>query len=242
MFYTKSMERSVVRYKLLGFTAIIFASFLFFGFNDNLPKIFVIGDSISMHYGPYLENRLKGYLKYDRKGGDEKNTDLDNPSSKGANGGDSNMVLSFLKNLKENPNFKTDYLLINCGLHDVKRNSKYSNSQVSLDQYSKNLIEIISISREMGTKLIWINSTPVIDSIHNSKVGFVRFNEDVINYNNESDKIMIENGIPVIDIYTFTKKFTPEGYIDHVHFNDYVRQKQADFIAGKIITISQILR
>ena len=37
--------------------------------------------------------------------------------------------------------------------------------------------------------------------------------------------------IPVIDIYTFTIKFIPDGYIDHVHYNNEVRQKQADFIA-----------
>ena len=49
------------------------------------------------------------------------------------------MVVSYLKELKDNPNFKTDYLLVNCGLHDIKRESETSNTKVSLDQYSKNL-------------------------------------------------------------------------------------------------------
>lgn len=149
------------------------------------------------------------------------------------------MVLSYLKELKKNPNFKTDYLLINCGLHDIKRNSKNSDPQVSLDQYSKNLVEIILISKEMGTKLIWINSTAVVDSIHNSKVGFIRYNEDVIKYNKESTKIMKKNEVPIIDIFTFTNKFVPDGYIDHVHYNNEVRQKQADFIAGNLSAIQQ---
>lgn len=224
------MKRTVDKFKVLGFMAIIFTSILLFGFKENLPKVFVVGDSISMHYGPYLEKSLTGLFIYDRKKGSENS--LDNPN--GANGGDSDMVVSYLNELKENPNFQTDYLVVNCGLHDIKRNSENSNPQVSLEQYSKNLLEIISISKELNAKLIWINSTPVVDSIHNSKIGFIRYNEDIIKYNSESLKIMNKMKIPVIDIFTFTKKFIPGGYIDHVHYNNEVRQKQADFIAGNL--------
>ncbi len=227
------MKRTANRFKVLGFIAIIFASILLFGFRENLPKLFVVGDSISMHYGPYLEKSLSDLFIYDRKRGSENS--LDNPE--GANGGNSNMVVSYLKELKENPNFTTDYLLVNCGLHDIKRNSKNSNPQVSLEQYSKNLVEIISISKDLHAKLIWINSTPVVDSIHNSRVDFIRYNEDVIKYNIKSTKIMTENGIPVIDIYTFAKKFIPEAYIDHIHYDNEVRQKQADFIAGNLVQL-----
>lgn len=224
------MKRTVDKFKVLGFMAIIFASTLLFGFRKNIPKVFVVGDSISMHYGPYLEKSLTGFFIYDRKKGSENG--LDNPI--GANGGDSNMVVSYLKELKENPNFQTDYLMVNCGLHDIKRDSENSNPQISLEQYSKNLYEIISISKEISAKLIWINSTPVIDSVHNSKIGFIRYNEDIIKYNSESHKIMNKMKIPVIDNFTFTKKFIPEGYIDHVHYKNDVRQKQADFIAGNL--------
>lgn len=224
------MKITVGKFQFLGFTAIIFTSLLLFGFSKNHPKVFVVGDSISMHYGPYLEKSLTGFFIYDRKKGSENS--LDNPN--GANGGDSDMVVSYLNELKENPNFQTDYLVVNCGLHDIKRNSENSNPQVSLEQYSKNLLKIISISKELNAKLIWINSTPVVDSVHNSKVGFIRYNEDIIKYNSESHKIMNKMKIPVIDIFTFTKKFIPEGYIDHVHYKNEVRQKQADFIAGNL--------
>jgi hypothetical protein len=227
------MKRTVDKFKVLGFIAIIFSSILLFGFKENLPKVFVIGDSISMHYGPYLEKSLSGFFTYDRKKGND--TSLDNPN--GANGGDSNMVVSYLKELKENPHFKTDYLLINCGLHDIKRNTENSEPQVSLEQYSKNLYEIVSISKELDAKLIWINSTPVVDSVHNSKVNFKRYNEDLIKYNLISNEIMTKMKIQIIDIYTFTIKFIPDRYIDHVHYNNEVRQKQADFIAGNLVKI-----
>lgn len=63
-----------------------------------LPKVFVIGDSISMQYGPDLQKFLTGKALYSRKNDTLNNkaeTNLDFP--KGANGGDSKMVLTYLK-------------------------------------------------------------------------------------------------------------------------------------------------
>jgi len=88
--------------------------------HNRLPKIFLIGDSISIHYSPYLEMYLKGKAVFDRKkdnGLAENNLDI----PQGANGGDSQMVLSYLKIKMNEPDFKPDYLLLNCGLHDIKR-------------------------------------------------------------------------------------------------------------------------
>jgi hypothetical protein len=54
-------------------------------------RVYVLGDSISMHYGPYLEAYLRGVMDYARKGGEEEAA-LDLEHSQGANGGDSSMV------------------------------------------------------------------------------------------------------------------------------------------------------
>ncbi len=60
-----------------------------------MKNLFVIGDSISMHYGPYLESFLKNRFVYDRKRAKAgEKTDLDYPS--GENGGDSRMVLGYI--------------------------------------------------------------------------------------------------------------------------------------------------
>jgi len=82
-------------------------------------KIFVIGDSVSIHYGPYLKKMIKHKFEYDRKRGiEDALTDLDRPI--GANAGDSGMVMEYLaKEYKKNT--KYEILLINCGLHDAKR-------------------------------------------------------------------------------------------------------------------------
>jgi lysophospholipase L1-like esterase len=206
---------------------------ILFSCEDPQSKVFVVGDSISMHYGPYLEESLDWFMEYDRKGKKEK--DLDNPS--GANGGDSQMVLSYLNELKANMNFEADYLVVNCGLHDIKKNTKSKNNKIPLKQYSNNLEQIILASKELGANLVWINSTPVVDSIHNSKVGFLRYNDDVVKYNNRADSIMTKNNIPIIDLYSFTQSYIPAGYMDHVHYKEEIRQKQAAFIADHLAEI-----
>jgi hypothetical protein len=205
-------------------------------FNNGYPKLFVVGDSISIHYGPYLKNSLEGFFSYDRKRDEgEAIKDLDHPI--GANGGDSGMVLAYLKELKSTVDFNTDYLLVNCGLHDIKRKSVKDSTQVSLKNYKDNLQSIIRLSEEMKVKLVWVNSTPVIDTIHNRRVPFLRFEKDLIAYNKAADSIMLQANVPIIDLYTFTKKFISNGYLDHIHYKEDIREKQADFIAGNLIAI-----
>jgi len=61
-----------------------------------MKKLYVIGDSISMHYGPDLEAMLESVMAYSRKSGQEEALkNLDRPA--GANGGDSSMVLAYLR-------------------------------------------------------------------------------------------------------------------------------------------------
>jgi hypothetical protein len=199
-------------------------------------KVFVIGDSVSMHYGPYLKKMIEDKFQYDRKRGEAQVLiDLDKPI--GANAGDSKMVLEYLEEeFKKNTRY--DILLINCGLHDV-RVDRFSNEiQIGLEDYTINLNKIMKISKEMANKIIWIGLTPVIDEIHNSREGgFLRFSEDVHNYDNHAKQIMREHSISCIDIHNFTKNLGTDIYSDHVHFAEKVRKLQAAFIAGYVNSI-----
>ena len=56
-----------------------------------LPALHVVGDSISIHYGPYLQTMLTGVMTYSRK------TAPDGSLDDRANGGDSSMVLDYLR-------------------------------------------------------------------------------------------------------------------------------------------------
>ncbi|KOF56954.1 hypothetical protein AGR56_10145 [Clostridium sp. DMHC 10] len=197
----------------------------------NKRNIFVIGDSVSIHYGPFLNKMIKDKFNYDRKRGiDQALVDLDTPV--GANAGDSRMVLSYLQE-ECKKNTKYDVLLLNCGLHDIRVNRETNEIQVGIEEYQENLIEIIKLSKTMSNKFIWVGLTPIIDKIHNSrKEGFLRHSRDAENYNNAALQIMKEYDVPCIDMYNFTKNLGEDIYFDHVHYKEEIRKLQAAFIAG----------
>jgi len=195
-------------------------------------KIHVLGDSISIQYGPYLNQYLAGVMDYARKEGEaEALLNLDNPQ--GANGGDSSMVLSFVKALAKTGGFDADLFLINCGLHDIKRTPDTGQLQVNIDDYEKNLHSLVSVAGDMRTQFIWIRTTPCDEKVHNrSDVPFHRFAADCAAYNAVADKVMSEAGVPSIDLYAFTCNLGPDLYCDHVHIHEHIREKQGAFIAG----------
>lgn len=201
-------------------------------------KMYVLGDSISLQYGPYLQVYLDGVIEYSRKGQeDEALLNLDNPM--GTNGGDSGMVLSFLKATADSGDIHADILLLNCGLHDIKTDPDTGTRQVPIDTYRKNLTEIVQIVSGMTPSLVWIRTTPCAESVHNRDgMTFHRFSADCASYNQAADRIMASSGVPSIDLHTFTRNLGHDLYCDHVHFHDHVRQKQAAFIAGWLMAFT----
>ncbi|MBN2714078.1 MAG: SGNH/GDSL hydrolase family protein [Planctomycetes bacterium] len=195
-------------------------------------KIYVIGDSISIQYGPFLEKYLEGFMEYSRKEGTEEALlNLDNPQ--GANGGDSSMVLRFLRSMAEKDGNDADYMLVNCGLHDLKTDPASGARQIEIEDYEKNLREIVSVVGGMKPKMIWMRITPCDEAVHNvNNKSFHRYQADCARYNAAADKVMRELGVPSIDLFTFTSNLGDNPYCDHVHFKEEVREKQAAFIAG----------
>lgn len=196
-------------------------------------KVFVLGDSISMHYGPYLKKMLNGMWDYDRKrDGDITINDLDQPV--GGNGGDSSMIFKYIKEhyneLKE-----YDVLLLNCGLHDIKTDPDTKGKQISLEQYDINIRESLDLLIRSTVKTIWVRTTPVVDQLHNRIKGFQRFNKDVESYNHVADEIMKTYDIESIDLYSFTQNLGEDLHYDGVHFNENIRALQAAFIAGWLL-------
>jgi len=197
---------------------------------NSIKHLHIVGDSISMHYGVYLEKMLQGKLRYSRKPPQN-----DDPES--ANGKDSVCVIEYLQTVRRT--LQCDYLLVNCGLHDLKRHLQTNELQVPLTAYAANLETIIALARELGSEMIWARTTPVIDQIHNTRnTEFRRHAADVAAYNAQADSIMAQNRIEMIDLFTFTQTFGEEAYGDHVHFTEIVRAQQAAFIAGDLYQLS----
>lgn len=201
-------------------------------------KIYVLGDSISIGYGPFLNAYLKGIIEYSRKEGEEEALlNLDKPQ--GANGGDSGMVLSFLKAKAEAGGIDADLLLLNCGLHDIKTDPKTGKKQVPIEKYRENLQAIVYTVSSMKCSLVWIRTTPCDEAVHNQRCkDFHRFSADCIAYNTVADEIMQDSGIPSIDLYSFTLNLGENLYSDHVHFPAPIKEKQAAFIAGWLMAMT----
>ena len=111
------------------------------------PLVFVIGDSISLGYGPYLERYLAPLFRYARKlGAEDAMRALAIPGH--ANGGDSSQVVKYLTtNAVHGEIPATDYLLVNCGLHDIRTDPASGAKQVDADSYRANLERIVVTAR-----------------------------------------------------------------------------------------------
>jgi len=196
----------------------------------------VIGDSISLGYGPFLKEMLADNFDYSTK---NTNGDAGNPDyPSGPNAGDSRMVLNYLRTLKADRNFHTGLMLLNCGLHDIKTDRKTGKKSIDNKLYAMNLDTIFRLLQHMKQPVVWVTTTAVNDSIHNSNnVGFYRYNKDVEIYNQIADSICRVYKIPVIDLYSFCSKFPVTAYSDHVHYKPEFSKLQAAYISGFISNI-----
>jgi lysophospholipase L1-like esterase len=197
-----------------------------------LPRIIVAGDSISLHYGPYLTRYLKGLAECEplksAQGPDE-----DGEVQWGANCGDSARVLAFVRDRKQTGGIDAVAMLVNCGLHDIKTDPATGRKQVPLATYRENLRAILQWSAEMSVPVIWVSTTPCDEAVHNARIQeFHRFAADCRAYNEAAAAIMAEAGVPAIDLYRFTLNLGPDVFHDHVHFREHIREKQAAYSAG----------
>lgn len=201
---------------------------------EKLPRVFVLGGSTTIQFGPYLEKYLEGRFSYDRKrdsGTERAEDNLD--VAQGANAGDSGMVLRYLRNRRNSGGIAADIVLLNCGLHDMKTDPSTGAKQVPISDFASNLRAAVREIREMNLQLIWLRIPPVADEIHNTRCKqFHRFAADVDAYNAVADRVMSQCSVPSIDFHGFCLNFIPDGFVDHIHYGQDVRQLQAAFVAG----------
>jgi len=148
--------------------------------DPGLPRVLLIGDSISMGYTVPVRALLKGKSNVHRV--------LEN-------GGPTTNGLAKLQ--KWLGNGKWDVIHFNWGLHDLKLMPD-GKHQVSAQAYEKNLRELVRRLNATGAKLIWASTTPVPDG----KLNPPRANADVLAYNAIAKRIMDENRIATDDLYS----------------------------------------
>jgi lysophospholipase L1-like esterase len=219
------------KYKTI--TVLVSVVFMLSFINPQPKHILLVGDSISMGYGPYLDSALTGMYKIERKADDGASINLDIP--RGANGGDSKMVLTYLKHKLNDKNLHADILLLNCGMHDIKRDTAKGTIVIGEDQYRANLEEIFTLAESKKIQPIWVTTTAVVDSLHNRKGSwFFRYAKDQQQYSSIAAEVCKKHKVPMIDLYKFTRQFGYKAFRDHAHYIPEVEKLQGAYIAGAL--------
>lgn len=177
--------------------------------DPKLPRVLIIGDSISIGYTDQVRELLKGVANVHRA---KENC---GPTSRG--------VERIDKWLGDG---KWDVIHFNFGLHDLKyvddegKNSTPQDGklQIPLDVYQKNLQTIVEKMKATGAKLIFATTTPVPEGEPMRKAGS---EED---YNKAALAVLKEHDVAVNDLCAFSRSrlekiqrpanvhFTPDGY------------------------------
>ncbi len=184
--------------------------------DPKLPRVLLVGDSISIGYTLPTRDFLKGKANLHRiptNGG---------PTTRGLANIDAWLGKS-----------KWDIIHFNWGLHDLKYmgpkgenlfpKEKGGKPQVPLADYEKNLEKLVVRLKKTGAKLIWRNTTPIPPGSKGRYVG------DSVKYNEAAARVMKRHGIPTHNLFTMSKKRMKELMLPaNVHY-----KKEGSVALGK---------
>ena len=192
-----------------------------------LPRILVVGDSISMGYRGFITEHFKGkaYVDYWVGGGwfGETAKGPDSPAKRAWDG-----VLS---------NGPYDVISWNAmTLH------MWNGAPGRCDEatYPANMTEVVEHLQKTApnSKLIWIRCTPWRTTPETGRPTFDPVRNDVIvRLNKVTDEIMVKHGIPEIDLYALCEKrfdTLQAGSKDALHWNQEVSREMAGLIIKEI--------
>ncbi len=148
-----------------------------------LPRVLLVGDSISIGYTKPVRDLLAGRANVHRI-----------PE----NGGNTRKGLLRIDAWLGDS--KWDVIHFNWGLHDIRldaqgRTDRSGPNAVPIAEYEKNVRALVARLEKTGARLIWASTTPVPEG--ESK----RNPEDVGRYNGIAATIMAERGIPIDDLF-----------------------------------------
>ena len=187
-----------------------------------LPRVLLIGDSISIGYTLPVRELLKGKANVHR------------PPT---NCGPTNRGLAGIDEWLGDG--KWDVIHFNWGLHDLKYiaakgdklvavDAEGARQQVPIETYEKNLTKLVARLKKTGAKLIWRNTTPVPEGAKGRVVG------DSAKYNVVAQKIMEANAITTDDLFGFSKKYPDLQRKADVHYTPEGSKRLAEQVVKSI--------
>jgi acetyl esterase len=190
-----------------------------------LPRVLLIGDSISIGYTLPVRKLLAGKANVHRVPTNARHTGIG------------------LENIhKWLGDGKWDVIHFNWGLHDLcyrsrdaktpGRKDKVNGSlDLTFDEYQQNLRRLVKILKATGAGLIWASTTPVPDG----EPG--RIKGDEVRYNKAAEKIMKENGVMINDLYDHASPKLSQIQLPNgnVHFTAEGSQYLAEHVSASIL-------
>jgi len=183
---------------------------------EGLPRVLIIGDSISMGYTGPVRRLLEGKANVHRIP---------------ANGGPTrNGVANIEKWLGSS---KWDVIHFNWGIHDLKHMPD-GKRQVEPADYEANLRKLVARLKQTGARLIWASTTPIPEGELNPKRTFGEVKE----YNEIAAKVMKENGVTINDLNGWmTPRFEEFHKPKDLHYIDAGSEHLAQKVAEAITSV-----
>jgi len=192
--------------------------------DKDLPKVLIIGDSISIGYAPFVKEFLKGQADVFRHKGNAQHTGTG---------------LEKLDQWLGDTDW--DVIHFNWGLWDLCYRHPSSKNQgnrdkikgtltTTPDQYEKNLDELVKRLKKTDAKLIWAHTTYVPEGESGRIVG------DDAKYNAAATRVMKKHDVAINDLHSLTASFPPELFVKpgDVHYTKEGSEKLASQVAAAI--------
>jgi acyl-CoA thioesterase-1 len=188
--------------------------------DPRLPRVLLIGDSISMGYTLPVRKLLEGKANVHRipvNGG---------PTTRGLENIDAWLG-----------NGKWDVIHFNFGIHDMVRLDPKGNTskdatgthRVPLDQYERNLERLVERMKQTGATLIFATTTPIPPGVSNVA------HDDAVPYNEAALRVMKKHGVRVDDLHAAILPALDEAQLPkNVHFKAEGSERLAREVARSI--------
>ena len=192
----------------------------------DLPKVLIIGDSISIGYTPFVKRLLKDEATVSR-----------NPGNAAHTGTGVEKIDAWLGDTR------WDLIHFNWGLHDLCYRNPNAKQQGNRDkvngtitttpeQYEKNLDQLVTRLKKTGATLVWASTTLVPEGEAGRIAG------DDKKYNEVAARVMKKHGVAIDDLHTLSATFSPELFVKagDVHYKPAGYQKLGTQVTESIRT------
>lgn len=189
--------------------------------DPNLPRVLLIGDSISIGYTPAVRELLARQANVHRA-----------PTNCGPT----------IRGLTEIDGWlgdgRWDVIHFNFGLHDLKyvddagKNTSpdKGRQQVPPQQYQKNLRELVARMKKTGATIVFATTTPVPQGEPQRKF------DEATHYNALARTVMEENGVAINDLHAFALPRLAEIQLPgNVHFRPEGSRALAEQVAARVL-------